>query len=494
MMQIGARPGIIVGNCIHDACSHKVNGRTIVTSDRIRPIFMQQQLSKQKRRRCARQQNHQTVSAIPVAQSEFDIPAAPILLPKGPWKAIEGSVNAPKGFKAQGMAGGLRASGPKADLALIVADADAVAAGVFTTNVMCAAPVLYCKKVLAKNKPARAVLINAGQANAATGDAGYEDSVRSAEAVAQALGIESDQVLIESTGVIGRRIKLQALLDSVPKLVSNLGPSAEDAHHAAVGITTTDLVSKSAAIETEILGKKVRVGGIAKGSGMIHPNMATLLSVITTDANVEPSLWHTILLHGVQKSFNQITVDGDTSTNDTCIGLASGAAANDLIKHSTSEAAQKLEAAVTALLQGLAKSIAWDGEGATCLLEVTALGAPDDRSAAKIAKSIAASSLTKAAIFGHDPNWGRIACAAGYSGVKFNQNNLRVKLGDIALMDGGQPLEFDAKAASKYLTDVASEHGTCKIEVSVGNDHGHAQAWGCDLSYKYVEINAEYTT
>ncbi|DBA76909.1 TPA: hypothetical protein ACH3X1_009509 [Trebouxia sp. C0004] len=295
-------------------------------------------------------------------------------------------------------------------------------------------------------------------------------------------------------GVIGRRIKLQALLDSVPKLVSNLGASAEDAHHAAVGITTTDLVSKSAAIETEILGKKVRVGGIAKGSGMIHPNMATLLSVITTDANVEPSLWHTILLHGVQKSFNQITVDGDTSTNDTCIGLASGAAGNDLIKHSTSEAAQKLEAAVTALLQGLAKSIAWDGEGATCLLEVTALGAPDDRSAAKIAKSIAASSLTKAAIFGHDPNWGRIACAAGYSGVKFNQNNLRVKLGDIALMERGQPLEFDAKAASKYLTDVASEHGTCKIEVSVGNDHGHAQAWGCDLSYKYVEINAEYTT
>ncbi|DBA76908.1 TPA: hypothetical protein ACH3X1_009508 [Trebouxia sp. C0004] len=200
-MHISTRPGVMVGNCIHHACSHKVNGRSIATSDRIRPVFKQRQLSKHLGRSFARQHKFQIVSAIPVAQSEFDIPAAPITLPKGPWKAIEGSVNAPKGFKAQGMAGGLRASGPKADLALIVADADAVAAGVFTTNVMCAAPVLYCKKVLAKNKPARAVLINAGQANAATGDAGYEDSVKSAEAVAQALGIESDQVLIESTGI-----------------------------------------------------------------------------------------------------------------------------------------------------------------------------------------------------------------------------------------------------------------------------------------------------
>ncbi|CAK0784331.1 hypothetical protein CVIRNUC_007535 [Coccomyxa viridis] len=392
------------------------------------------------------------------------------------------------------MAGGLRAAGPKADIALIVAEAGAASAGVFTQNLMCAAPVTYCKEVLGKGTTAKAVLINAGQANAATGDAGYQDCLESAEAVAAALGISPAEVLLLSTGVIGRRIKLDALKSSVPKLASSLGDSVEDANHAAVAITTTDLVSKSAALEAEIGGVKVRVGGIAKGSGMIHPNMATMLSVITSDVDADEQLWREVVRRGAINSFNQISVDGDTSTNDTVIGLASGAAGNTKITDLASPEAKQLEDAVTALLQGLAKSIAWDGEGATCLIEVQTSGAASDEDARKISKSVVASSLVKAAVYGHDPNWGRIACAAGYAGAHFDQNSLNITLGDISLMEGGQPLPFDAKAASSYLTSTTSVHGTVYITMSVGTGPGYGIAWGCDLSYDYVKINAEYTT
>ncbi|EIE21103.1 putative arginine biosynthesis bifunctional protein argJ 1 [Coccomyxa subellipsoidea C-169] len=421
-------------------------------------------------------------------------PAAPILIPEGPWKEVEGSVNAAKGFKAQGMHGGLRASGPKADIALIVAEEGAAAAGAFTTNIMCAAPVTYCRQMLARSSRSKAVLINAGQANAATGDAGYQDCLESADAVAKALGIAPEEVLLLSTGVIGRRIKLDALKSAVPELAGNLGSGVEDAHHAAVAITTTDLVSKSAALEVEIGGAKVRVGGIAKGSGMIHPNMATMLSVITSDAAVDESLWTDIVRRGAINSFNQISVDGDTSTNDTVIGMASGAAGNALISDPASPEAKQLEDAVTALLQGLAKSIAWDGEGATCLMEVQVSGAPSDEAARTISKSVVASSLVKAAVYGHDPNWGRIACAAGYAGVPYDPNELNIQLGDIPLMEAGQPLAFDAKAASAYLTSTTAVHGTVYITLSVGSGPGNGAAWGCDLSYDYVKINAEYTT
>ncbi|KAL4429620.1 hypothetical protein ABPG77_008669 [Micractinium sp. CCAP 211/92] len=426
---------------------------------------------------------------------DFSIPAAPILIPEGPWKEIEGCVCAPKGFKAQGMYGGLRAKGTKADLALVVCDTPAVAAGVFTLNVMCAAPVTYCKEVLAKKDTVRAVLVNAGQANAATGEQGYADSLASADAVASALGVPRDDVLLESTGVIGRRIKMDALLAAVPRLASTLGDGADDAHRAAVAITTTDLVSKSAALEVELgTGRSVRLGGIAKGSGMIHPNMATMLSVITCDAPVTPEVWRGMFKRGAVNSFNQITVDGDTSTNDTVIGLASGTAGGEVISDPASPEAQKLEAALTALLQGLAKSIAWDGEGATVLIECEVLGAGSDADANRVAKSVVGSSLAKSAIFGHDPNWGRIAAAAGYSGVQYNQEAVRIKLGDTLLMDKGQPLPFDEKAASAYLKGRADVHGTVNIQVTIGDGPGRGMAWGCDLSYDYVKINAEYTT
>jgi len=427
-----------------------------------------------------------TASAIP---GSFDIPAAPVLIPSGPWKEIEGCVCAPKGFQAQGMYGGLRAKGDKADLALIVCEKDAVAAGVFTLNVMCAPPVTYCKEVLERTNTVRAVLVNAGQANAATGEQGYEDSLASANATADALGITPDQVLLESTGVIGRRIKMDALLASVPKLAATLGSTAADAHRSAVAITTTDLVSKSAALEVELSpGRTVRLGGIAKGSGMIHPNMATMLAVVTCDAPVAPEAWRGMFRRASASSFNQITVDGDTSTNDTVIGLTSGMAGGAEITDAGSTEGQCLEAALTAVLQGLAKSIAWDGEGATVLIECEVLGAPNDDAANKVAKSVVGSSLVKSAVFGHDPNWGRIAAAAGYSGVQYSQADVKIMLGDMVLMENGQPLEFDAVAASVYLKGKAAEHGTVNMQVSIGDGPGKGMAWGCDLSYDYVSL------
>lgn len=431
---------------------------------------------------------------VSTAAESFQIPACPDLIPNGPWKKVEGGVCAAKGFKATGVYAALRAAGKKADLSLVVADEPAVAAGCFTKNVMCAAPVLYCKDVLDRKKKVKAVLSNAGQANAATGDQGYEDAVNCATLAAASLGVSPDDVLLMSTGVIGRRMKMDAFVPAIPELVKSLGSSAADAHRAAVAITTTDLVSKEAALEVTIGGKPVHIGGMCKGSGMIHPNMATMLGIVTCDAAVEPAVWRDMLRRACEASFNAITVDGDTSTNDTVIGLASGTSGAAVISDASSKDGQVLEAALTALLQGLAKSIAWDGEGATCLMEVSVTGAKSDADARTAAKSVAGSSLVKSAIFGHDPNWGRIAAAAGYSGVQFDQNELAVKLGDIQLMQAGQPLAFDAKTASTYLKDTCAKHGTVNIYVTIGKGAGKGMAWGCDLSYDYVKINAEYTT
>ncbi|KAG6410129.1 hypothetical protein SASPL_128179 [Salvia splendens] len=462
------------------------------------------------------------------------IPAAPILLPEGPWHQIPGGVTAAKGFKAAGIYGGLRAVGEKPDLALVTCDVDAVSAGTFTTNVVAAAPVLYCKGALEKSETGRAVLINAGQANAATGDAGYQDVLHCSHALAELLQLKPDQVLIESTGVIGKRIKKEALLQSLPDLVNRLSSTIQGADSAAVAITTTDLVSKSVAIESMVGGKQVRIGGMAKGSGMIHPNMATMLGVVTTDASVSSDVWRKMVRVAVGRSFNQITVDGDTSTNDCVIALASGLSRANKISSLDDSDAQHLQACLDVIkalafcsrgssvsmyflrlfaredeakrkyhrygmvMQGLAKSIAWDGEGATCLIEIASpdltgynfqvqvSGACTEADAAKVARS--------AAVYGRDPNWGRIACAAGYAGIPFDQNNLRISLGDTKLMDKGQPLSFDRAAASNYLREAGDRHGTVIIQISIGDGPGAGQAWGCDLSYDYVKINAEYTT
>ncbi|WP_392530888.1 bifunctional ornithine acetyltransferase/N-acetylglutamate synthase [Nostoc sp. C117] len=410
------------------------------------------------------------------------------------WQKITGGITAPRGYQAAGITAGLKPSGLP-DLALILSDVEAIAAGVFTTSQVKAACVDYCRQRLQAKHNARAILCNAGQANAATGNQGWFDALESGMAIAQALNIPSESVLLASTGVIGQRIKMDALRSGIPKLVAALSETGSDA--AASAIITTDLVTKSIALETTIGDRPVRIGGIAKGSGMIHPNMATMLGFVTCDAAVSPALWQQMLTRAADRSFNSITVDGDTSTNDSLIALANGQSRTPAITEVGVES-ERLEAMLTAVCQHLAKAIARDGEGATCLIEVEVTGAHDELSARQIAKTIAGSSLVKSAIFGRDPNWGRIAAAAGRAGVPFHQENLQIKLGDFLMLENGQPLTFDRAAASAYLKQAAIgaylQEDTVLITVSVGNGYGKGKAWGCDLSYDYVRINAEYTT
>lgn len=410
------------------------------------------------------------------------------------WREVEGGVTAPKGFKAAGITAGLKPSGAP-DLALILSDADAIAAGVFTTSQVRAACVDYCRDRLEAKTTARAILCNAGQANACTGTQGWEDAVDSVNALAAALNMSADKVLIASTGVIGQRLKIDALKAGIPNLVSALSDSGSNA--AAQAIVTTDLVSKSYALEMTLGDRSVRVGGISKGSGMIHPNMATMLAFVTCDASVSPHLWQDMLKRAADKSFNQITVDGDTSTNDALIALANGESRTPAITE-RGAASEQLEAMLTEVCIHLARAIARDGEGATCLLEITVSGTVNDAAACQIARTVAGSSLVKSAVFGRDPNWGRIAGAAGRAGIPFEQDALQVQLGDIVLMDKGQPLAFDRAAASTYLKTAAAgdylKTDTVAIAISVGSGPGQGVAWGCDLSYDYVRINAEYTT
>ena len=410
------------------------------------------------------------------------------------WQVIKGGVTAPKGYQAAGIAAGLKPSG-QLDLALIVSETEAIAAGVFTTTQVRAACVDYCRQRLQAKGRASAILCNAGQANAATGEQGWQDALESAQLLGQELNLSPDTILLASTGVIGERIKMEALRQNLKPLVRTL--SHEGSHLAAKAIVTTDLVPKSIALETTIDGRPVRVGGIAKGSGMIHPNMATMLGFITCDAAVSTGLWQEMLHRAADKSFNQITVDGDTSPNDSLIALANGQSRTKAITQPGKDA-EKLEGMLTAACQYLAKAIARDGEGATCLLEVQVSGAGEDRAARQVARTIASSSLVKSAIFGRDPNWGRIAAAAGRAGVMFHADELRIQLGDFLLMENGQPLPFHRDGAVCYLQQAAAgaylQEDTVLIAVCIGRGAGTGVAWGCDLSYDYVRINAEYTT
>jgi len=410
------------------------------------------------------------------------------------WQQVSGGITAPLGYKAAGIAAGLKPSGLP-DLALILSDVEAIAAGVFTTNRVRAACIDYCQQCLQNKPSARAILCNAGQANAATGPQGWTDAIESAQAVAQALNLSSDQVLLASTGVIGKRILMEKLKGAIPNLVA--AARVEGAEEAARAIMTTDLVPKTIALEMTLGDRPVRIGGMAKGSGMIHPNMATMLGFITCDAAVSPALWQQMLRRAVDRSFNQITVDGDTSTNDTVLALSNGQSRTPAITGPSSEAAA-LEAMLTEICIYLARAIARDGEGATCLIEVCVYGTADDASARQIARTVAGSALVKSAIFGRDPNWGRIAGAAGRAGIAFNQEDLKIQIGHLTLMEHGQPQEFDRAIANQYLQQAAVgaylEEDTVAITLSVGDGKGQGKAWGCDLSYDYVRINAEYTT
>ena len=399
---------------------------------------------------------------------------------QSPWQMISGGVTSPQGFQASGIAAGLKPSG-KLDMALLLAPEQAVCAGSFTTSVVRAACVDLCAERLAANGgQARAVLINSGQANACTGDRGLIDSQRATQALADQLGLDAEALLICSTGVIGVPIPMPKLLAGLDPLVAALSATGGEA--AATAILTTDLVSKQVALEAEMGGRRVRIGGIAKGSGMIHPDMATMLGFFSCDAGLDPSIWKAMVGQAVQRSFNAITVDGDTSTNDTVLAFAAGDPL-DSVHHSA------LEQGLTEAMQHLAKAIARDGEGATCLIEVQVEGALDEPSAQRVARTIVGSSLVKTAVHGRDPNWGRIVAAAGRSGVPFDPEQVALWIGPHQLMQSGQPLSFDPEAASRVLR---SE--TVQIRIQLGDGPGNGLAWGCDLSDQYVRINADYTT
>ena len=399
---------------------------------------------------------------------------------QSPWQMVSGGVTSPQGFQASGIAAGLKPSG-KLDMALLLAPEQAVCAGTFTTSVVRAACVDLCAERLAANGgKARAVLINSGQANACTGDRGLIDSQRATQALADQLGLDAEALLICSTGVIGVPIPMPKLLAGLDPLVAALSATGGEA--AATAILTTDLVSKQVALEAEMGGRRVRIGGIAKGSGMIHPDMATMLGFFSCDAGLDPSIWKAMVGQAVQRSFNAITVDGDTSTNDTVLAFAAGDPL-DSVHHAA------LEQGLTEAMQHLAKAIARDGEGATCLIEVQVEGALDEPSAQRVARTIVGSSLVKTAVHGRDPNWGRIVAAAGRSGVPFDPEQVALWIGPHQLMQSGQPLSFDPEAASRVLR---SE--TVQIRIQLGDGPGNGLAWGCDLSDQYVRINADYTT
>ena len=398
-------------------------------------------------------------------------------------------MTAPEGFQAAGVVAGLKASG-RSDLSLLVAPEGAVCAGTFTTSCVRAACVDLCAERLhAHGDQIRAVLTNSGQANACTGERGLQDSLQATQSVADRLGVDAAQVLICSTGVIGVPIPMDVLLEGIAPLVAALGPAGGPA--AAEAILTTDLVTKQIALEASLGGRTVRIGGMAKGSGMIHPDMATMLGYLTCDAGVPLDAWRQMVARAVGRSFNAITVDGDTSTNDSCLAFAAGPDLPD-------EHWPALEDGITQVAQHLARAIARDGEGATCLVEVVVKGTAHEAEALRIARTVCGSSLVKTAIHGRDPNWGRIVAAAGRSGVPFDQAAVALWLGSHQLMEAGQPLDFDREAASAELRDCAQgiylQNDCVRICLVVGEGPASAKAWGCDLSDQYVRINADYTT
>ena len=405
------------------------------------------------------------------------------------WQPINGGVTAPQGFQAAAVTAGLKASG-KPDLSLLLAPEGAVCAGTFTTSLVRAACVDLCaERLAASGGHARAVLTNSGQANACTGDRGLIDSQRATQALADRLGVAAEEVLICSTGVIGVPIPMDTLLAGLDPLVAARGPAGGAA--AARAILTTDLIDKQIALEANLGGRRVRIGGMAKGSGMIHPNMATMLGYLSCDAGVPADLWQAMVSRAVDRSFNAITVDGDTSTNDTYLAFAAGEPLDP-------EHFDALEAGLTAVSQHLAKAIARDGEGATCLIEVQVEGSAEDAGARAIARTICGSSLVKCAVHGGDPNWGRIVAAAGRAGVPFDSEAVALWLGEHQLMAAGQPLAFDRLAASAYMRDRGAgaylQDDSVLIRLVVGSGSGEGMAWGCDLSDQYVRINADYTT
>ena len=402
----------------------------------------------------------------------------------------KGGVTAAKGYMASHTAAGIKYK-DRDDMALIFSSLPCKAAGTFTRNVVKAAPVLYDQKMVKSSEHIQAVVINAGIANACTGEEGYGYCRETADACEAVLGFEKDSTLVASTGVIGMQLPIEKLKAALLPLSKGLEDTVEAGNAAAKAIMTTDTKEKEAAVTITLSdGTVVTIGGMAKGSGMIHPDMCTMLCFITTDAVIDRRLLQNALSSVVQDSFNMISVDGDTSTNDTCLLLANGAAGNQKIEEDTPDYALFYEA-LSYVATTLAKKMAGDGEGATALFEVTAKHCRTKEEAKIFAKSVITSSLTKAAIFGHDANWGRILCALGYAGCDFDPLNVDLticsKAGEIRLVENGVALSYSEQEATKVLSQ---EQVTCICDMKQGDCE--ATAWGCDLTYDYVKINADY--
>ena len=399
---------------------------------------------------------------------------------------IDGGVTAPKGFTASGVYCGIRKNPSKSDLALIFSEVPCSAAAVYTQNLVKGAPILVTKKHIADGK-ARAVLCNSGNANTCNAD-GEQKAQLMCELAAKELGIAPEDIIVASTGVIGQVLPIEPIQSGMPALVGALSPDGSES--AAKAIMTTDTEVKNLCVEISVGGKPVRIGGIAKGSGMIHPNMATMLCFLTTDAAISPAVLDSALREAVNVSFNMVSVDGDTSTNDMTSILASGLAGNAEIQLKTPEYAE-FTAALTALCTALAKKIAKDGEGATKLLICNVSGAKSEKDARAAAKGVICSSLFKAAMFGADANWGRVLCAIGYSGADTDINAVDVAFssstGSIAVCQNGAGINFDEDTAKRILTQ-----DEITVEITLHDGNYSATAFGCDLTYDYVRINGDY--
>ena len=402
---------------------------------------------------------------------------------------IEGSITTPKGFKAAGNFVGLKKE--KKDLALILSERLSTASGCFTLIVVKAAPVLWdIVRVNSNNVKIKGIVINSGNANACTGTQGIKDTETTAEVFAGLANCEKENVLVCSTGVIGVNLPMDTLTKGVKNTFPLLSDTFESGDSAAEAIITTDTFKKTVCVQIELSGKKVTIGGMAKGSGMINPNMATMLCFITTDANISKIMLDKALYKCVEDSFNMICVDGDTSTNDTVVVLANGMAENEKITEKNADY-ETFKNALFYVNKTLAVSCARDGEGATKLMEVTASGVKTKADARKMANSVVSSNLFKAALFGADANWGRVLCAMGYSGAKFNPNFVtivfRSKAGEILLMDNGTPIVFDEEKAASILKETE-----IYIDIKLKEGNESATAWGCDLTYDYIKINGDY--
>ena len=405
-------------------------------------------------------------------------------------KIIKGGICAPKGFFASATEANIKYKN-RTDMAMIFSKVPAISAGTYTTNLVKAAPVLWDRKITDSETYVNAIVINSGIANACTKDEGMEYCKQSAKKATSELGVEENSILLASTGVIGMQLPIDKICDGIESLSNSLEQSEKAANEAAKAIMTTDTVSKEIAIEFEISGKTVKMGAMCKGSGMIHPNMCTMLGFITTDVNISKELLLKALREDVVDTFNMVSVDGDTSTNDSLIILANGLADNEKIVNESSEEYKVFKSNLNFVTTALSKMIAGDGEGATALFEVVVEGAKTKETARTLAKSVVTSSLTKAAIFGHDANWGRILCALGYSGEKFDPDNMELYFesenGKILIYKDGVSVGFDEEKATKILS---AKEVRALIKLNMGDFS--ATAWGCDLTFDYVKINADY--